>query len=766
MAEKTGLTIALLFAEARRRHVFRSVAVYAGIAFGILQVADIFWGRLGFADDSLTTLLIVVAAGFPAVILGAWFLEFSAAGVHVTPRYSAKDQSAQRPVRVVEIVILFIALGVGWLYAVYFFDEDHQPPAEVSEPVPRQELQRKAAPDETVVAVLPFANLSSSDDNAFFAAGVHEDLLSILSHLEGMKVISRTSVVAIVRAQLGAREIGEQLGATHIVEGSVRRSGGQVRVSVQLIDALSETHLWSASYDRELVDIFDLQSRLAQEVAAELKISMAVDTAQRLNMVPTTSVKAYDLYLRARDLLHQSNTVNLSKGRQKLQEAIALDNDFAEAYAALSQTYSDIGFFVVPHADTALARRHANRAIEIAPSLAAGYHARANALSQEKRNNEAYADYERALTLDRSNGPVMFDYGLSAMQGGDFKKAMALWIQNLDVDPLSASTNTQMAFILGTQGRTNEQQAYIDRAIQLDPANSDIRLQLFYSQANAGEMIPAIQLLYAGLQNDPESVQIISHLAFALSHLGANAAVLRWADYVKRIHPPAAYEIQSIEFESRQVGKEFLARSQQWTIEYPDDLALRNRLANAYGFAAREALEREDTSSFFELMEVANAMRDEMLRKVIRDGRMEIRTDNYFWVLSHVYGLAGSGYKERARKLADEMIAYSLTQPDWNITFGHFALGLLHAIKGEDDKALTEFLSIEKDSPGFYHTWFFDGFAIPSGIWGTSKSLGQNIALTDMRRRLDARNAEILNTLETVAPEILQGRVSSIHDAN
>ena len=263
-----------LIAEARRRHVFRATGLYAAAAFVLLQLADILMPAFGLSEGDISYLLTAIAAGFPLVLVITWLVDITPEGIKLTPMLAPGERTKLAPGRLVDFAIVFVAIGVGFLYLERFLSNDA---AEVASPVPDKPIsvpvtgiEQEAL--EPSVAVLPFDNLSTTEENAIFAAGVHEDILNHLSRNAELMVTSRKSTLGYADKDVPIAQIAGELGVNYIMEGSVRRAAGRVKITIQLIEAASDKHLWSETYDRELNDIFAVQDEVAEQVAEKLRV--------------------------------------------------------------------------------------------------------------------------------------------------------------------------------------------------------------------------------------------------------------------------------------------------------------------------------------------------------------------------------------------------------------------------------------------------------------------------------------------------------------
>ncbi|MBC7656757.1 MAG: hypothetical protein H7147_06220 [Frankiaceae bacterium] len=333
-----------LVRELKRRNVFRMAGLYLVGAWLLVQIASTLFPAFGVPGWALRGLVIVLALGFIPAVIFAWVFEFTPDGIkrdeEVAPGQSIAPQTAQRMNRLI-IAGLMLAL-------VYFgFDKfvlQHRreaaqvaPTAQVTQPAAAVVTETAVAPG---VAVLPFENMSPDPDNAFFAGGVFEEVLTKLSKVPELRVISRTSMEQIAKQNLDVSAIGKRLGVSHVLEGSVRRAGDRVRVTVQLIEAATDNHVWAENYDRKLDDVFAIQSEIALAIADQLKITLSQQLQSNLSDRPTKNQAAYDLYLRAVEERRVWRGATTFRAMISLLEpAVAADPDFLRARVMLSEAY-------------------------------------------------------------------------------------------------------------------------------------------------------------------------------------------------------------------------------------------------------------------------------------------------------------------------------------------------------------------------------------------------------------------------------------------
>src|SRR6202795_1889922 len=304
------------FGEVRRRKVYRVAAAYIIAAGGVIQFASAAFPAWELPNWTLRVLIVCLLMGFPVALMLSWAFDITADGIQVTPDGATPRTHARRN------MILLVAVGLLLSAAAGFFL-----------------LPRVAAHKiDRSIAVLPFQNLSDEKENAYFADGVQDDVLTNLSKIGDLKVISRTSVMRYRGAKQSVREIGKALGVGTILEGSVRRSGNRVRVNVQLIDATNDEHIWANDYDRDLTDVFAIQSDLADKIATALKARLSPTEQAMMAHRPTENGEAYLAFVQAHNLFADLEDLSkLKEGEQLYERAIQLDPKFALAFARYSQ---------------------------------------------------------------------------------------------------------------------------------------------------------------------------------------------------------------------------------------------------------------------------------------------------------------------------------------------------------------------------------------------------------------------------------------------
>src|SRR5881394_2500875 len=300
------------FEELQRRKVYRVAAAYIIAAGFIIQIGSAVFPAWELPNWTLRLVVVLLLMGFPIALILAWAYDVTPQGIRVTPGSHRRRN-----------IIMLIAMGVIISAGAGFFL------------LPRASARKV----DKSIAVLPFQNLSDEKENAYFADGIQDDILTNLSKIGDLKVISRMSVMSYRGDALrNAREIGKALGVATLLEGSVRRAGNRVRVSVQLINANNDEHIWAEDYDRDLTDVFAIQTDLAQKIASSLQAKLSPNEKARLDRRPTENSDVYLLFLQAHDYANRMDVTHgtSAKAVPLFEQAIKLDPNIALAYADLS----------------------------------------------------------------------------------------------------------------------------------------------------------------------------------------------------------------------------------------------------------------------------------------------------------------------------------------------------------------------------------------------------------------------------------------------
>ena len=377
------------------------------------------------------------------------------------------------------------------------------------------------APAGRAVAVLPFINLSADPDNEYFADGITEDVIAQLSKMRSLKVISRTSVMPFKKREQGLREIASRLHASVLLDGSVRRAGDRVRIVAQLIDADTDQHLWSETYDRQLTDIFAIQSDVALQIASALDAALSPDERTRIRREPTTSVEAYQLYLQGRHCLVRYTEEGMRKAIGYFERAIERDPDYALAYASIAYANEELVTIGITHPEEAFraAQAAVDRALAIDSGLAEAHTSLAQLMMLRDFDwTGAETEFRRALALSPGSADTYDLYGRMCAMLGRFDEAIEMGRRAYDLDPLAHRSD--IATTLIRAGRFEEALAAATRALELDPRYDRAQATLGWAQFFRGQTEEALASLRTAVRLSGGKTAWLAQLGQALAMAG------------------------------------------------------------------------------------------------------------------------------------------------------------------------------------------------------------------------------------------------------
>ena len=456
------------FAELKRRHVYRAAVAYGMVAWLLTQVATQVFPFFDIPNSAVRFVIVALMLGFPIAMALAWLYEFTGAGFvrdeDVDPNVR---KSAGRLLDFTIIGVLLLLIGM-LLYGRLPFRSSS------GEPIP-----------EKSIAVLPFANFSDDKQNAFFADGIQDDILTSLARIADLRVISRSSVMQFRdSAAHNLREIGKLLGVTNVLEGSVRREGDRVVVNVQLIDALKDRHLWANRYERTLADSLGLQGELAAEIADALRVTLSPNEKARIETKPTENTDAYLVYLQANQIERNPDTLleDYKKAEQLYLTAIGLDPKFALAHARLASTRAEIFHYYEPlDAWKTKARTEAETALQLQQNLAEAHLALGQCIYWiDQDYNHALVEFDSASRLAPNNSEAG---GLIAA----IKRRQGKWQESLDgyqkiskLDPQNPNLTRNLVFTYTALRRWSEAAHGAERMRAMAPASLVAKIQTGY----------------------------------------------------------------------------------------------------------------------------------------------------------------------------------------------------------------------------------------------------------------------------------------------
>jgi len=460
-----------LLAELKRRRVIRASAAYIITSWVILQVADIVIPTVGLPDWTMRLILVVLVVLFPIVILGAWALQTSPTGD------VRRDSTRSSPVTLftVAAVTFVVGAGLGWLWSSLNADDDISG------------VDRRPR-----IAVLPLKDMSPNGDKAYFSDGIHEELIARLAEIRSIDVPSRTSVDRYRDTNLGSRDIARELDVDYLLEGSVRHSSNRVLITLQMIDALDDKHVWVQDFDRQLTveNIFDIQKTVAKKVATLLRTQLNASELEQLAEAPTKSLAAYEAALKGSYHYRRFSFDDLRLAVDNFREATELDPKFAQAWSGLANSYAMAATsygWMDPHEAMALAKQYGARALELDPYFGG------------------------VISLI---GDIAYWYDF------DPATAEAKYLEGIAVDPYHVGNRLSYAYLLGSLGRHEEALKQIEFCIAEEPRAAHVYANGAWRHFSARQYEQTIESADAALAIDPSMPDAHFSRAYALIFLG------------------------------------------------------------------------------------------------------------------------------------------------------------------------------------------------------------------------------------------------------
>jgi adenylate cyclase len=623
-----------------------------------------------------------------------------------------------------------------------------------TEQTPMSAESKVATAAKPSIAVLPFDNLSPLEENAYFAAGIHEDILTSLSKVPNLKVISRTSVMRYADSEMNIGEITSELNVDHILEGSVRRAGNKVRITVQLIKTDVDEHLWAETYDRDLADIFAVQSEVAKNIAQQLKVALAPDSEARISKGPTRSVEAYDLYLRGRDLLRQSSTITIDEAMSNFERAVELDPQFAQAYSGMA-----IGYLSQANINTewqsvrASATAAAQRGLELDPMSSETHYAMGRVHFRDRQYSQADQYFLKAIELDPNFGDAIGWYGQSLYFQGRHQEALLQWRQAVELDPLSPTASFAMALVLRSLHRMEEAQGYISRSVELRPEEIQTYLSASGFYFFAGDHFRRLKYLDQAYRKDPGNLQAVMNIGSALHWLGNVESAEHWLDVATGIAPrnEGLLSRRVDLLNSVQRLDEAAALTGQWLEQNPDSHQGLRMQAAVLGQQANAALAAGNADEAGRLRESAMTFLDRYLAPDRVNGVLQVKEDNIWGVASYAATAGSMGNRQLAQSVSQSIIDYY--KEEQTLNFAHFHLTLAYALTGNTTKAMEHFSRV----PGtaFNAIWIIDAYGLTQDIASAYHGLSSHPSYQETIEKITRSNNDVLARIKTEMPHLL-----------
>ena len=663
-----------LFTELKRRNVFRVAAASIIVGWLLLQVSDTLVPALHLPEIFNSAVAFILIIGFPIAVILAWAYEITPEGVKKEIDVDRSQSITDRTGRKLDFTIIAVlAVAIVYLAGKLWFDEDPVQP--VSTPVTSRSI-----------AVLPFENRSADEEDAgFFAAGVHDELLTLLSKISDLKVISRTSVERL-DPKLSIPEIGKLLGVATILEGQVQRAGNRLRINMQLIEAGKEDHLWANSYDRELTaeNVFDVQSDIARTIADALNAELSSSDEALLTDVPTHNTEALNRYMLGRGLQARASFESFRQAERYFREAVELDPNYVRAWIAIARISSLMLQTGLIGTDEYIATSAPviERALELDDRLPEAYAQKANLHWHSGELEAAEAAFRRALDLRPGYSATLAAYGIYLRFTGRPEEAIPVLEKALRDDPLS----TEILFNLGKAemyaGRPDKNVQYGERIRQIEPTS----VYGYTSALQAYLWLGRYDLMWPWYVNsfplNPEDFEMWAHLGWYSHLLGSPEWGDRYLNQALKLGPnePAVLKCQAYALVQQERFSEALTVAQHALGASMDDRWFSNQVFLR--------LVRDDAFQTGDL-DTARQWYLNVYPELFED-RPSITIDNIYAAADLALLLQQSGEAERADALIQEGLAwYGQTQPATMHGYLNTIVDVsLLALSGDDELAM------------------------------------------------------------------------------
>jgi TolB-like protein/Tfp pilus assembly protein PilF len=491
------------FSELKRRNVYKVAVAYvvAGWALsqGIAQVFPVF----DIPNWTIRLIVLLIILGLPVALVLAWMFEITPEGIKRTATADAMPAAAKpKKYAWIYVVVIGAILSVG-LFLLGRYSAGNK------------ETGRPSGPSlpEKSIAVLPFDNLSRDPDNAYFCEGVQDEILTRLAKVADLKVISRTSTSHFKSAPDNLPAIAKQLGVAYILEGSVQKAGDQVRVNVQLINALTDAHLWADTYDRKLTDIFAVESDIAKTIAETLQAKLTGSEKSSIAKTPTVNPEAYELYLRGKFFAEKRTGADLRKSIEYFNQAIAKDPNYPLAYVGLADSHLLLSAYgaVSPKESISPAKAALTKALQLDDSLAEAHASSGLLATLELDLNRAISELERAIQLNPNYATAHHWIALPLMSIGQLDRGIAEGKRAIELDPLSLIINADLCWVYFNARRYDEAEAQARKTLEMDPRFYVAHYYLGEALQFKGKLTDAIAEFQKSFEsnNDPFSLAML-----------------------------------------------------------------------------------------------------------------------------------------------------------------------------------------------------------------------------------------------------------------
>lgn len=520
-----------LVSELRRRNVLRMAALYAIAAWLIMQVAEVVVSLAALPGWLGQVVLALLVIGFPIALIFSWFYEMTPKGLSLEKDVAPGESITHLTGRRMDFIIISLLSAAVLLFALYTW--------------------WPTTPTDKSIAVLAFENMSDDPEQEYFSDGISEELLNTLAQIPELRVISRSSSFSFKGKDLDIPTIAEELDVAHVLEGSVRRMGDSVRITAQLVDARSDSHVWSETFDRELTtqNIFAIQSDIAVTIAGKLRATLSQQDQAGLRNVPTSSLEAYQFYWLGKQRMFNRASASLDQALEYFEKAIEIDPEFALAHVALADTYMLLGDYAGLSLDYVLenAEPAISKALTLDNELAEAYVANGAIRAKLGDYDTAVDAFQRAIELDPNYSKAYHWYGdvlVTYLQQPDI--ALPLLEMAYKLDPVSPALIVTIGQALSGLGRFDEAMGYYQKVLEIEPAYASTYYLIGSIYAYAyGRLDLGVRWSLESYARDPRYVTNLYSLGIYYLALGDNQKAESWiaqalSNGPDRFHPNMA----------------------------------------------------------------------------------------------------------------------------------------------------------------------------------------------------------------------------------
>ncbi len=682
-----------LITELKRRNVFRVAIAYVVFAWVLAQVAGLAFESFGAPDWVPKSVLFLLVLGLPIAIFFAWAFELTPEGLKKESEVDRSQSITHKTGRKLDFVIIAVlVVAVGFLaYDKFGSPTDPDLSTEVT-----------VTTGTPSIAVLPFDNHSNREEDQFFTDGIHDDLLTTIAKIGSMKVISRTSVMEYKGTTKKIPVIAQELGVAYILEGGIQRSGNQVRINVQLIDAATDRHLWAEIYDRQLTveNLFAIQSEVSNAIAAALQTALTPEETRRINAVPTNNFEAYESYLLGRERWRARTVDSLTESLEWFETATELDPEFALAWVGISDANQLMLEYVGLDTDEALAKADAalQNAFQLDGQLGEAYTSLASVHHYRGEFAEAEIGYKKAIELNPNYATAYQWYALLLEDQSKYDEARELTEKALDLDPLNPVLHINLAQNLEAHGDFDASLARYKRVIEIDPESvfgySGLSSHHYYV---TGHLDEALSWSLKAVDADPKSPNNRAIVALTYLDLGDPEKAKTWNEKALDVLPDHEFSIYVAALHATYIADEEKARDNFSKLAGVSD---GSRIPDVVAeFLVRDSKSPESVSD-------ALAMYEKSYRGILDSDAFLVTTVNTRAAINVAALLLETGETKRAHELLDMAYANTETRPMMGSSGYGFNRAKIALLRGDKQESLAELTKLI--DTGWRELWWYE----------------------------------------------------------